>query len=460
MEHKILVNKIFKEVISPGNCFHCGLCEGLSKNLFKMNKSPNGPIPKLVRKPNSRDIKDLKMIIHACPGRGFPYNYLSNKLHSTKKNKLIGNYNKLLIASSNKKRIREKSSSGGVIRSLLIELINSKKIDYVCVLDKKKNEVLDFDILITRNIDEITNVSQSIYQTTPLLHRLKDLKKNKKYVFVGLPEHVASLRVLKMSYPKEFNHIKFLISIYSGTNMYPGAIEFYLKGNGIKSLKEIRKIDWRYGEWPGRLRIITKSNKMLSLKKFYYNYLIPFFISKNCLITPDFTGELSDISVGDAWSPKLESQGYGYSVVILRSKKLDKVMNNLKKKNILSLKNVNLENTIKMHAHMIEFKKIGSFLRVKKLKKNGPVPLYDLKPTDITFSRRFIEFIIRIIISTASNNITKSFFSIIGSSIMGYLFQFIRKFWKFVTKPTKRKGLKDIRFTKINNKRLKEFFST
>jgi len=113
-----------------------------------------------------------------------------------------------------------------------------------------------------------------------------------------------------------------------------------------------------------------------------------------------------------------------------------------------------------MHAHMIEFKKIGSFLRVKKLKKNGPVPLYDLKPTDITFSRRLIEFIIRIIISTASNNITKSFFSIIGSSIMGYLFQFIRKFWKFVTKPTKRKGLKDIRFTNINNKRLKEFFST
>ena len=88
------------------------------------------------------------------------------------------------------------------------------------------------------------------------------------------------------------------------------------------------------------------------------------------------------------------------------------------------------------------------------------MPLYDLKPTDITFSRRLIEFIIRIIISTASNNITKSFFSIIGSSIMGYLFQFIRKFWKFVTKPTKRKGLKDIRFTNINNKRLKEFFST
>ena len=69
------------------------------------------------------------------------------------------------------------------------------------------------------------------------------------------------------------------------------------------------------------LRIVTK-NKILSLKKFYYNYLIPFFISKNCLITPDFTGELSDVSVGDAWSPTLENKGYGYSVAITRSKNI------------------------------------------------------------------------------------------------------------------------------------------
>ena len=84
MEQKILVKKIFKEVINPGNCFHCGLCEGLSKNLFKMNKSSNRPIPKLIRKPTLKDVKDLRKIVHSCPGRGFPYNYLSNKINSSK----------------------------------------------------------------------------------------------------------------------------------------------------------------------------------------------------------------------------------------------------------------------------------------------------------------------------------------------------------------------------------------
>ena len=63
MEQKKLVKKIFNEVIKPGNCFHCGLCEGLSNNLFKMTNSINGPIPKLMRKPTIKDIPDLKKII-------------------------------------------------------------------------------------------------------------------------------------------------------------------------------------------------------------------------------------------------------------------------------------------------------------------------------------------------------------------------------------------------------------
>ncbi len=457
MEQKKLVKKIFTEVINPGNCFHCGLCAGLSKNLFKMIDSNSGPIPKLIRKPNKNDTSDLKKIVLACPGRGIPYDFLSKKLITKKKSKIIGNYNSLYIASSNSKVVRQKASSGGLVRSLLIELIKSKKVDYVCILDEKKNKILNFDLLITKNIDQILNSSQSIYQTTPLLHRLKELKKNKKYVFVGLPEHIASLRILKIKYPKDFNHIKFLISIYSGTNMYPGAIEFYLKGNGVSNINEIRKINWRYGEWPGMLRIETKNEKILSLKKFYYNYLIPFFISKNCLITPDFTGELSDISVGDAWSPKLESKGYGYSVAISRSKIFDKILIKLKKKKYLYLKKIDFKNTVRMHAHMIEFKKVGSYLRIEKLKKKGPVPLYDLEPKDISPLRKKIESLIGLIISIASNKKIKFLFSLINSKLMGFIFKIIRQMWKSITKPTKRKGLDNLKILKVKNKRAEEF---
>ena len=457
MEHKYLVNKIFKEVINPGNCFHCGLCQGLSKNLFKMVNSSNGPVPKLSRKPTNKDIPDLKKIIISCPGRGVPYNYLSHYLEGRKKNKLIGNYNSLKICSSNSDIIRKNGSSGGIVRSLLTSLIKTKEVDYVCILDEKKNNILKFDILVTKNLSRITNVSQSIYQTTPLLHKLRKLKKKNSYCFVGLPEQVASLRILKIKYPKEFKHIKYLISIYSGTNMYPGSIEFYLRGNDIDGINQIKKINWRYGEWPGMLRIILKNNKVLNLKKFYYNYLIPFFISKSCLITPDFTGELSDISVGDAWSPNLEKKGHGYSVVICRSKKFESYLNKLSIAKIIEVKSVNLKEVIRMHSHMIEFKKVGSYLRLQKLKKKGPIPLYDLKPLKISFTRNLIEILIGLIINISSKPYTKYVISLISSKIMGYLFQVLRSSWKYISKPTKRKGLANLKLIKIENKRSNEF---
>ena len=458
MQQKILVQKIFKEVINPGNCFHCGLCEGLTKNLFKMKKGEKGPQPKLLRKASSKDIPDLKKILQACPGRGFPYDFLSKKINVEKKSKVLGNYTNIFIGSSSNKLIRENASSGGIVRTLLIELLKSKMVDYVCILDESKNKILNFDTLITSKISEIINASQSIYQTTPLLHKLKHLKKNKRYVFVGLPENVASLKVLKLYYPEEFKHIKYLISIYSGTNMYPGSIEFYLKGNGIKNINEVSKLNWRYGEWPGKLRIETKNNRIFSLKKFYYNYLIPFFISKSCLITPDFTGELSDISVGDAWSPKLENKGYGYSVIISRSKFFEKLLKNLQKKNIIRLKKANISSALNMHAHMLEFKKIGSYLRLNKLKIKGPVPLYDLKPHYVSKLRLFIEFLIEIIILIAAKKNIKKIFSKVNSNFMGLLFQIIRKFWKSLTKQTKRKGFRNIKFIKVKNARLEEFY--
>ena len=60
---------------------------------------------------------------------------------------------------------------------------------------------------------------------------------------------------------------------------------------------------------------------MFQMIKFYYNYLIPFYITKGSLLSIDFCNELTDISVGDAWHPKYEKQGKGFSVIVGRSKK-------------------------------------------------------------------------------------------------------------------------------------------
>ena len=72
---------------------------------------------------------------------------------------------------------------------------------------------------------------------------------------------------------------------------------------------------------------------------------------------------------------------------------------------------------------MIDFKKFGYYLKIEKLKKKGPVPLYDLRPKNVSLLRRQIEFFIGLIILTASKNSVRSFFSFINSNLLGYFFQ-------------------------------------
>ena len=47
-----------------------------------------------------------------------------------------------------------------------------------------------------------------------------------------------------------------------------------------------------------------------------------------------------------------------------------------------------------------------------------------------------------------------------NSKILGFVFKIVRQLWKSITKPTKRKGLNNIKIIEVNNKRVKEFLNT
>ena len=40
---------------------------------------------------------------------------------------------------------------------------------------------------------------------------------------------------------------------------------------------------------------------------------------------------------------------------------------------------------------------------------------------------------------------------------MGFIFKILRQLWKSITKPTKRKGLDNLKIIKVKNKRVEEF---
>ena len=186
-----------------------------------------------------------------------------------------------------------------------------------------------------------------------------------------------------------------------------------------------------------------KDGRVLQADKFYYNYLIPFYLTSSSLQAVDFSNELTDISVGDAWSPKYEKEKKGFSVILSRSEVGEAIIKNMMKEGLLSAEGISIDEALDMHGHMIDFKKRGSFLRNKR---KSIQPFYGYEPVEISLARKTVERILQIVFIIGRSNLARSAVEKIPLKIVGSCFNLIRKSWKALSKPTKRKGLKTIKF--------------
>jgi coenzyme F420 hydrogenase subunit beta len=157
--------------------------------------------------------------------------------------------------------------------------------------------------------------------------------------------------------------------------------------------------------------------------------------------------ELADISVGDAWAPTYESRGGGWSVVVARTQKGLDILERMRDDGAINLQEVSEEELIRMHSHGLDLKKRGAFLRIERRRKNGlPVPEYGYRPINIPASRKRFEDIVGMLFSVFRWPVTIWILEQIPIPIIGWFFIRARNAWKKTTKPTKRKGLSELRF--------------
>jgi coenzyme F420 hydrogenase subunit beta len=439
---EFVYDKLVKDVINAGLCAHCGTCVGLSKGKLYFESSAYGPLPSCKSKPLDLD----HVILDACPAYKLNHpalqKYVFNRLPD---NWLIGHVKKCGVGYSGDEYIRRIGSSGGVITQVLIHLIETKTVEGVITLKLGNSKPYQAEPVIATTKEEIIECAQSIYAPIPvntILDKSQFFKGSLAYV--GLPEQVASIRKLQQSKHPSVSNIKYILGPYVGITMYQDAIASYLRSNGYKGLEDIEELKYRDGEWPGYLRITTKDDKTLKAEKFYYNYLLPFFITRSTLHSIDFSNEYTDISVGDAWNPVYENIGKGFAVVIARTEKGISLLEELAEERKLIFEPKTVNEVMNMHGHMFDFKKRGSFIRMQFRKFFGKrVPEYGLKPLNLKPGRYLVEFFISGIFLICRTRIAKKIIEWIPISILGKFFNFTRKKWKSLSKPTKRKGLAD-----------------
>ena len=116
----------------------------------------------------------------------------------------------------------------------------------------------------------------------------------------------------------------------------------------------------------------------------------------------------------------------------------------MQEEDLIHLEKKDWESVSFMHGHMLDFKKRGTFIRIKIRKFFGlRSPKYTLKPVNLPLSRFFVEIINLLIFSICRTHLARQLLNFIPEPFIGHVFNRLRLKWKSLSKPTKRKGLKN-----------------
>ncbi|TAN37971.1 MAG: coenzyme F420 hydrogenase [Verrucomicrobia bacterium] len=442
-----VAQKLQDDVVAGGICTGCGACVALDPaGRARMVDTPLGPQPDFA----GADLPELAWQV--CPGKGVDYAALYHAHYGQlPENWLLGCHQRVRTGHSADETIRRAGASGGVITHTLIYLLENKLVDAAIVVRQGVPEPLLARAVIARSRAEILAAAQSVYIPVATLDLLPQLTPGERYALVCLPDQAAALRQLQHAGHPAAQQIKFVLGPYTGTALYPAAITCFLRSRRVPKNDVVTSLKWRAGEWPGYLEIRTAAGRVLTSKKIYYNFLIPFFITQNSLQSMDFTNEFCDLSVGDAWSPRFEALGGGHSVITTRTPEMEAIIAAMERTGLLKTEPEDAAASLAMHGHMLDFKKRGSYIRNRLRRRFGrAAPEYGLRPDPLPKSRWAVEFVVSFLFLVGGTRVARKILEWIPESVIGPLFNRLRLLWKGWSKPVKRKGLGTLTLTPVS----------
>jgi coenzyme F420 hydrogenase subunit beta len=426
------------DVIRHDLCNRCGSCVGLSGGKIEFSDRTGSYRP-FIREPLDEPASEL--IWQACSGKGF--DFIKQRISvfgNAESHPFIGHYQKIRTGFSNDHLIRSNGASGGVISAILTWLLEKKMIDGAVVLGMSDDEPWLPKPFIATTKEEILGAAQSKYVIGPVNEILPEIGQFEGILaYVGLPGQVQSIRLLQQMGHPSVRNIRYIFGPFYGNTLHFSSVKSFLHSFGVKDHTQISKLYFRYGEWPGKMRVELKDGRVFEMPKFHANYLIPFHIMKNSLLCTDLTNEYTDISGGDAWAPDYEDRGKGFSVVISRSASGEDILQKMMMEGKLELNAISEQEAVEMHSHGYDLKKRGTFIRMRYRGILGkPNPEYGYKYKGFPFSRYLMEIIIDALFLLAGTPFSRWIAEKIPPRVIGGIFERARKVWKKSTYKIKR----------------------
>jgi coenzyme F420 hydrogenase subunit beta len=431
-----------RNVIRHNLCNRCGSCVGLSGGSIIFKDRIGNYLPTILNEP---DDKLADTIWEACPGKEFDFPHYRRLYYpeSTPFHSYLGPFQKIFIGFSEDTTIRQASASGGILTSILIWLLDKKMIEGAVVTGMSNSEPWLAKTFIATTPEQIIAASQSKYIITSVNEILPEIANfTGRLAYVGLPGQIQSIRKLQEMNHPSIKNIQYIFGPFYGNTLHFSSIISFLRSYKEMDYHNITKLYFRYGEWPGNMRVELRNGRIIELPKFHANYLIPFHIMKNSLLCTDLSNEFTDISGGDAWAPSYEERGKGFSMILARSDQGMRILSQMKEEGLINLQEIELNEAITMHSHGYDLKKRGSFIRIRFRRLVGlPVPNYGYTLGGFPISRYLMELVILTLFLFLGTRFARFVVEQFPPSWIGNIFEHSRKAWKKSTYRIKRNNL-------------------
>jgi coenzyme F420 hydrogenase subunit beta len=431
-----------KQVIDSGLCNRCGTCVGLSLGKIKFRDRTGLYLPEITGPLTGEEEKTL---FQACSGKGFDFPGEQKRIFGEKTNRhpYTGTAIEIYIGHATDEQVRRNSASGGILSAILVWMLEKKMIDGVVTLAMSEEEPWLTKPIIATTKEEILASAQSKYIISSVNEILPEISAfDGTLAYVGLPGQVQSIRLLqKMGHPSVRN-IRYIFGPFYGNTLHFSSVKSFIRSFGRKDYREITRLYFRYGEWPGKMRVEFSDGEHVELPKFHANYLIPFHILKNSLLCTDLSNEFTDISGGDAWAPKYEERGKGFSMVLARSETGKDILDRMVSAGALVLDPITTDDAITMHSHGYDLKKRGTFIRLRFRRLFGQrVPDYGYVIKGFSLQRYLMEIVLSSMFLILGTRPARFMAERIPPKSIGRLFEKTRVRWKKSTHKIKRSNL-------------------
>ncbi len=370
-----------------GLCCSCGACSSLCPaDCIGWDETGTFPQPAV----DADRCVDCGLCVKICPGVGVDFRSLSvSGLSRPYEDDILGPASGFYFGYAANEDLRARRTSGGLVTALAAWGLAAGRWEAVAVSRLKPAGFLASETVLATTRQQIEAAANSLYCPVPAARIFGDMRAfDGRVCFIGLPCHVHALRKAQQEIPALRERVVLAVGLFCSGTFSRCATETFLKMHGIErcdsdvvNYRNRGSISVAHADTGQTHRFARGSaDGFRSAVRFGVCYgRRGGFTHPRCLVCPDQTAELADLSVGDAWGRRPVSL-LGISTAIERSARAAEILRTAAQDGCIELEPATRQEVIATQRQCLATKKrLGPALR-RFAAGNEAVPVFTGQP--------------------------------------------------------------------------------